>query len=496
MANGIVQVPPDSTGKKLQTFENTIGGNLVEAEAVALVDTTGASILGTAGTPSADVLSVQGVAGGTAIPVSGTFFQATQPVSGTVAATESGAWNVNQTLATPGFEAITDGTTGPAAVKAASTAAVATDKALVVAISPNNTIPVSIPVGQAVELLDSGGTNKASISAAGALKVDGSAVTQPISGTVALSAGSAVVGVTGVVQGSTTAGQTGDLVQGAVTTAAPTYTTAQTSPLSLNTAGGLRVDGSGVTQPVSNASLPLPTGAATSANQPSNAAQGSTTSGQTGTLIEGAVTNTVPTYTTAQTSPLSLSTAGLLRISTFGSQTRAAVSDNISVGLLMTDSTGNTSNPGAPVVLSMGYGGAFSGAADATRSGWSKTRMPTVFKTVQATASGNTAVWTPGSGNKFRLLKTFVQITNNASLAAAAVLTISLQDSSTGMPVAVDVFVPTTAVTTTVGTGVTTTLDLGQFGILSAAANNVLNVNLSATLVTGNVRIVTMGTEE
>jgi hypothetical protein len=56
-----------------------------------------------------------------------------------------------------------------------------------------------------------------------------------------------------VAQGSTTSGQTGGLTQAAVTTAAPTYTTAQTSPLSLNTAGGLRVDGSGVTQPVSGA---------------------------------------------------------------------------------------------------------------------------------------------------------------------------------------------------------------------------------------------------
>lgn len=52
-------------------------------------------------------------------------------------------------------------------------------------------------------------------------------------------------------QGSTTAGQTGPLTQGAVTTSAPTYTTGQTNPLSLTTAGGLRVDGSGATQPVS-----------------------------------------------------------------------------------------------------------------------------------------------------------------------------------------------------------------------------------------------------
>jgi len=44
MANGFVRVAPDSTGKLLQTFENTVGGNLVEAEAVALVDTAGVPI--------------------------------------------------------------------------------------------------------------------------------------------------------------------------------------------------------------------------------------------------------------------------------------------------------------------------------------------------------------------------------------------------------------------------------------------------------------------
>lgn len=83
--------------------------------------------------------------------------------------------------------------------------------------------------------------------------------------------------------GSTTSGQSGALAMGATTTAAPTYTTGQTNPLSLTTAGGLRVDGSGATQPVSGtvtanagtgtfavsaASLPLPTGAATAAKQP------------------------------------------------------------------------------------------------------------------------------------------------------------------------------------------------------------------------------------
>jgi len=87
-----------------------------------------------------------------------------------------------------------------------------------------------------------------------ALKVDGSAVTQPVSGTITVSNSFALdASVTGlqVAQASTTSGQKGDLIQAAVTTAAPTYTTGQTNPLSLTTAGALRVDGSAVTQPVS-----------------------------------------------------------------------------------------------------------------------------------------------------------------------------------------------------------------------------------------------------
>jgi hypothetical protein len=49
-------------------------------------------------------------------------------------------------------------------------------------------------------------------------------------------------GSSGVAQGSTTSGQTGSLMQGAVTTSGPSYTTAQTSPLSLDTSGNLRVN--------------------------------------------------------------------------------------------------------------------------------------------------------------------------------------------------------------------------------------------------------------
>lgn len=119
-----------------------------------------------------------------------------------------------------------------------------------------------------------------------------------ISGTVSLPTGAsteASLVKIPLAQGSTTSGQSGPLIQGAVTTAAPTYTTAQTSPLSLTTGGALRVDvGSSV----------------------SNVAQASTTAGQTGPLIQAKTNSTAAgeSYTTAQTNPLSLFTNGELRV--------------------------------------------------------------------------------------------------------------------------------------------------------------------------------------
>lgn len=147
--------------------------------------------------------------------------------------------------------------------------------------------------------------------------------------------GNVRVTAAGIAQGSTTSGETGSLVMGAVTTAAPTYTTAQSSPLSLTTGGLLRVDGSGVTQPVSG-TVTANAGSGTftisgtvTANAGANLntsllaldssvngillGQGSTTSGQKGPLIQAAVTTSAPSYTTAQSSPLSLTTAGALR---------------------------------------------------------------------------------------------------------------------------------------------------------------------------------------
>jgi len=95
----------------------------------------------------------------------------TQPVSGTVTTTppSHASTNVDQWNGTT-----VDTNSG---VKSAGTLRVvlATDQPAL-----TNAQPVTLPAGQAVELLDSGGTNKASISAGGAVKVDNSAVNQPV----------------------------------------------------------------------------------------------------------------------------------------------------------------------------------------------------------------------------------------------------------------------------------------------------------------------------
>lgn len=139
-------------------------------------------------------------------------------------------------------------------------------------------------VSTAAPSYTNGTYNGLSLTLTGLLRIDGSGVTQPISAsTLPLPTGAATEATLAkltLAQGSTTSGQSGPLVQGAVTTASPTYTTAQTSPLSLTTAGALRIDGSAVTQPISAASLPLPTGAATSALQTSGNATLTAISGQ------------------------------------------------------------------------------------------------------------------------------------------------------------------------------------------------------------------------
>jgi hypothetical protein len=79
VANQFIQVPPNSTGLKVQTFENTVGANVVESEAVTLVRSSDNTEVGTSGQP----LRID--------PVGTT----TQPVSGSVTATQATGSNLH-----------------------------------------------------------------------------------------------------------------------------------------------------------------------------------------------------------------------------------------------------------------------------------------------------------------------------------------------------------------------------------------------------------------
>lgn len=149
--------------------------------------------LGTAGSASSDVITVQGVTSMTALKVDGS--GVTQPISGTVTANagtnlNTSALALDATL-TGGTQQskITDGT-NVATVKAASTAAGATDKALVVAVSPNNSVAVTGTFFQATQPV-SGTFFQA---------------TQPVSISAALPAGTNIIGKVGIDQ--TTPGTT------------------------------------------------------------------------------------------------------------------------------------------------------------------------------------------------------------------------------------------------------------------------------------------------
>lgn len=141
------------------------------------------------------------------------------------------------------------------------------------------------------------------------------------------------------------------------------------------------------------------------------------------------------------------------------------------------------------------FGGKFSATADLVRQGWSMGRTPTVFRQAAISAVNTTALWTPGAGNKFRLLKYRIIVNASAIMAAATDLTISLLDAALGIAQVYVVRIPAAALASGVNFD-SQWVDLGKFGILSAAANNVLNGNLSAALTGGTINIMVAGTEE
>ena len=230
-------------------------------------------------------------------------------------------------------------------------------ESLPVVLASDQTLP--LPSGAATSALQTTGNNALAVIAGaitgGVLAVSTSALPLPSGAATAalqVTGNNALTTLAGIVTGGVAAVSvaTLPLPSGAATSALQTTGNSYLSTLAGVVSGGAAA--------ISAASLPLPAGAATSANQatmitainqlhtdliaplPSgtnligavnldiagaavsqtnpaytspSTAQGSTTAGQYGNLTLAAVTTAAPSYTTAQSSPLSLTVAGALR---------------------------------------------------------------------------------------------------------------------------------------------------------------------------------------
>jgi hypothetical protein len=301
------------------------------------------------------------------------------------------------------------------------------------------TISAALPAGSATI----GAVNLAQYTpASGRLPVDGSGVTQPVSGTV---------GVSGTVAISAASLP---LPSGAATAAKqPALGTAGTASADVLTVQGiasmtaLKVDGSAITQPISANSLPLPTGASTAAKQPALGTAGSAASdvitiqgiasmtavkvdGSAATQpVSGTVTATLSSSTnagaTAKTTDYDTG-AGTDTVTMFGLALPAsggAVAGGTSTNPLRTDPTGTTAQPvtdngGSLTVDNAGTfatqstlqaGTALIGRVSASHETSTlyngTTALTPKFATISASASGNTTLVAAVTSKKIRVLQ-------------------------------------------------------------------------------------------
>lgn len=213
-------------------------------------------------------------------PASIVVTQGTTPwvISGTVSANQSGIWNINDISGT---------------ISLPTNAAQETGGHL-------ESIDTKLPFGLTVS--------------ATRLLVDGSGVIQPVSGTVTANQGTSPW-VDNISQFGGSNVVTGTGISGL---GIPRVTISNDSNILVTQSGTWDINN--ITGTIS-----LPTGAATETTLVKlTQTQGSTTSGQSGPLVQGAVTTADPTYTTAQTDPISLTTTGRLRTDVTGNVASAA----------------------------------------------------------------------------------------------------------------------------------------------------------------------------
>jgi hypothetical protein len=346
-----------------------------------------------------------------------------------------------------------------------------------------------------------GNINPLSLTTSGLLRVDGSGVTQPVSGTVTANAGTGTFTVAGTV--AATQSGTWTVQPGNTANTTPWLATINQggNSAAVTASNALKVDGSGVTQPISgtvtanagtgnftvvqstagnlNATI---TGTVTANIGTTNGlaldtsvngillAQGSTTSGEKGPIIQGAVTTSAPTYTTGNTNPLSLTTGGLLRVD--GSGVTQPVSGTITAnqGGTWTIQPGNTANT-TPWLATINQGGnsAAVTASNALKVDGSGVTQP-VSGTVAANQNGTWTVQPGNTANTTPWLATINQGGNSASVTASNAL--KVDGSGVTQPVSGTVTANAGTGTFTVGGTVTANAGTGTFTVGGTVTSN------------------------
>jgi hypothetical protein len=118
-------------------------------------------------------------------------------------------------------------------------------------------------------------------------------------------------------------------------------------------------------------------------------------------------------------------------------------------------------------------------------------RTPNTFKNVLAVNAGSTAVWTAGVGKRWRLMG--LVITLGQGTTAAAGVKVSLFDvaADTGIGVTVS----SGALAAAPNEAIILSMDIKN-GLMAAATNTALNVNLSSAMAVNGVSVQVWGTEE
>jgi hypothetical protein len=500
VADQYVQIAPDSTGKKVDVSELTVSSNTVERQRIVIADPSSAT--GLAPVDPTNGLSVNVT--NTSISDQHTNITADYDTSaGTqnltifgIALPASGGAVAGGTASNPVRTDPTGTTTQP--------------------VSGTVTVQQSTAANLKVDLSGTGAN-------ATALKVDGSGVTQPVSGTVTANAGTGTFAISDanleLSQASTTSGQKGPLIQGAVTTNVPSYTTGQTDPISLDTSGLLRVsikdtpqntnafkvDGSAVTQPISASSLPLPTGAATAAKQPALGTAGSASADVI--TVQGIASMTaLKVDGSAVTQPVSGTVTANAGSGNFATNTAQINGSTVSTAATGVQKVGIVGNGGAAVDATVGAGTApanaivgasvYNSSAPAPTNGQSMALQADQsgnLRTLHGIATATLSAWNSATAlNATQTIFTnsgataaIIQLVQTSTLTAGAVTFEVSYDGSNWVTIPANcVFDPTSTTYATISLPYTLQASTNKAFILSSNGWQALRIKLS-TQITG-----------